>query len=86
MGDYLTGRLREALSDHMVVREIRGVGLMVGIELRQKVGRYLKRLMEEHHVLALPAGSNVLRLLPPLTLSEEEADVAIKAIAEVLGD
>ncbi len=70
----------------MVVREIRGVGLMIGIELRQKVGPYLKRLMEEHHVLALPAGSNVLRLLPPLTLSEEEADVAIKAIAEALGD
>ena len=86
MGDYLQAGLREALSDHVVVREIRGVGLMIGIELRQKVGPYLKRLMEEQRVLALPAGSNVLRLLPPLTLSEEEADLAIKAIAEVLSD
>ena len=86
MGAYLRGRLEEALSDHMVVREIRGVGLMIGIELRQKVGPYLKRLMEEQRVLALPAGSNVLRLLPALTLSEEEADVAIKAVAEVLSD
>ncbi len=84
MGDYLQTRLREALSDHVIVREIRGVGLMIGIELRQKVGPYLKQLMEEQHVLALPAGGNVLRLLPSLTLSEEEADIAVAAIAEVL--
>jgi 4-aminobutyrate aminotransferase-like enzyme len=37
-------------------------------------------------VLALPAGGNVLRLLPSLTLTEEEADIAVAAIAEVLGD
>ena len=49
-----------------VVREIRGLGLMIGIELRQKSGPYLKRLMDEHGVLALPAGPTVLRLLPPL--------------------
>ncbi len=84
MGAYLRDRLEETLSDHVIVREIRGVGLMIGIELRQKVGRYLKQLMEEQHVLALPAGSNVLRLLPSLTLSEEEADIAVAAIAAVL--
>jgi acetylornithine/LysW-gamma-L-lysine aminotransferase len=84
MGDYLRTRLEEALSDHLIVREIRGIGLMIGIELRQKVGRYLRQLMEEEHVLALPAGSNVLRLLPSLTLSEDEADIAVSAIDKVL--
>jgi len=86
MGELLQERLREALADHLLVREIRGLGLMIGIELRQKVGRYLKALMDEHHVLALPAGSNVLRLLPPLIISEDEIETGVRAIATVLQD
>ena len=84
IGALLRARLQEALADQMLVREIRGVGLMIGIELRQKVGRYLQQLMQEEHVLALPAGSNVLRLLPPLTLGEDEVEIAVDAIARVL--
>jgi LysW-gamma-L-lysine/LysW-L-ornithine aminotransferase len=86
MGDYLMAKLRSALADLPVVREVRGVGLMVGIELREKPGRYLKALMDEHAVLALPAGANVLRLLPPLTISEAEIDQGVAAIAAVLAE
>ena len=86
MGDLLRARLEEALTGAPLVREIRGTGLMVGIELRQRVGRYLKALMEEHAVLALPAGSNVLRLLPPLIISEAEIEQGVDAIAAVLGE
>ncbi len=68
----------------MLVREIRGVGLMIGVELRQKVGPYLKALMEAHSVIALPAGSNVLRFLPPLIISEEEIEIGVAATAAVL--
>ncbi len=42
--------------------------------------------MEEHAVLALPAGSNVLRLLPPLVISAEEIEIGVEAIARVLSD
>jgi acetylornithine/LysW-gamma-L-lysine aminotransferase len=84
MGDLLLARLQEELRDSSAVREVRGVGLMVGIELRQKVGRYLKALMEEHGVLALPAGSNVLRLLPPLVIEEAEIELGVRAIVNVL--
>ena len=84
MGEILFGRLHEALAGRTIVREIRGMGLMVGIELREKVGPYLRALMEEHGVLALPAGSNVLRLLPPLIISEEEIGTGVQAIAAVL--
>ena len=84
MGDVLMGRLHQALADRMIVREIRGLGLMIGIELREKSGKYLKALMEEHGVLALPAGSNVLRLLPPLIIGEDEIEVGVNAIAAVL--
>jgi acetylornithine/LysW-gamma-L-lysine aminotransferase len=84
LGELLLDRLNSALAGRTIVREIRGLGLMVGIELREKVGPYLKALMEEHGVLALPAGSNVLRLLPPLVISEEEIEVGVQAIAAVL--
>lgn len=86
MGEYLFAKLHEALDDKVIVRDIRGRGLMVGIELREKSGKYLKALMEEHGVLALPAGSNVIRLLPPLIVSEDEIDSGVNAIARVLPD
>lgn len=86
MGAHLLARLQATIGDYEIVREIRGLGLMIAIELREKVGPYLKTLMEEHGVLALPAGANVLRLLPPLTLSTEEAEIGIAAIAAALPD
>ena len=84
MGALLLKRLQETIGDYEIVREIRGLGLMIAVELREKVGPYLKTLMDEHGVLALPAGTNVLRLLPPLTLSEEEIEIGVAAIAAAL--
>ena len=86
MGQMLFDRLNAALANRTVVREIRGLGLMAGIELRERVGPYLRALMEEHAVLALPAGSNVLRLLPPLVIGAEEIEIGVEAIARVLSD
>lgn len=65
------------------VREIRGRGLMIGLELRGRVTPVLKTLQDEG-VLALPAGLNVLRLLPPLTISQAELGVVVNAIQRVL--
>ena len=67
-----------------VVRDVRGRGLMVGIELRQKVGPYLDRLMREQGVVALQAGPTVMRLLPALVIEREQIDRAVTAIAAVL--
>jgi len=80
-GAYLLGRLRGI--DSPVVREVRGLGLMVGIELRRRVQPYLVELMQRG-VLALPAGQTVLRLLPPLVISVEELDMVLSAVREVL--
>jgi acetylornithine/LysW-gamma-L-lysine aminotransferase len=66
-----------------LVREVRGLGLMVGVELRVRVTPTLKALMERG-VLALPAGPTVLRLLPPLVIAEEELEAVSLAIGEVL--
>jgi acetylornithine/LysW-gamma-L-lysine aminotransferase len=66
-----------------LIREVRGLGLMIGIELRQKVTPYLRALMAEG-LLALPAGSTVLRLLPPLVISDEDLATACDIIERVL--
>ncbi len=67
------------------VREIRGRGLMFGIELRAKVAPVLKKL-QERGVVALPAGPMVLRLLPPLVISDEDMWQATHIIEETLND
>lgn len=84
LGARLLGRLRQELEGRRIVREIRGRGLMIGVELRERVGRYVAALTREHQVLVLPAGQNVIRLLPPLNLEEDEAELAVRALAEVL--
>lgn len=84
MGQKMRAMLNDAIGDYTIVREIRGIGMIAGIELREKVAPYLKALMEEHGVIALPAGPQVLRLLPPLIISDEELALGIQAIASVL--
>jgi acetylornithine/LysW-gamma-L-lysine aminotransferase len=83
-GDAFLAALRQAVLGLPVVRDVRGRGLMIGIELRQKVAPYLDRLMREHEVVALQAGPTVLRLLPALVIEREQIDRAVTAIAAVL--
>ncbi|MCA8924453.1 MAG: aspartate aminotransferase family protein [Planctomycetes bacterium] len=59
-----------------VVKDVRGLGLMIGVELRKRVTPALKGL-QERGVLALPAGNQVLRLLPPLVIEEDELAQAL---------
>ena len=66
------------------VRQVRGRGLMIGLELRGRVTPILKALQEQG-VLALPAGLNTLRLLPPLIITREQLSVVAGAIESVLG-
>ncbi len=83
VGNYLQERLEDELGDD--VREVRGEGLMVGVEVKRGAMRYLRELAMNHQVLALPAGRTVVRLLPPLTIEEEHADEVVEAVAEVIG-
>jgi acetylornithine/LysW-gamma-L-lysine aminotransferase len=80
-GAYLMDHLREI--DSPLIREVRGMGLMVGIELKQKVAPYLKAL-QDRNILALNAGMTVLRLLPPLVISYEQLDRLVVALTNVL--
>lgn len=83
MGDYLQTELESAIGDE--VRDVRGEGLMVGVEVGRGANAALKELALHHGVLALPAGRTVVRLLPPLTIDEGHADAVVEAMTEVLG-
>lgn len=84
LGAAMLAALREALHGVAVVRDIRGLGLMLAVELRTKVAPVLKSLMVNHGVIALPAGPTVLRLLPPLVISEEQMQYGVSAIAAAI--
>lgn len=84
LGEQLLTRFRERLPEK-AVREVRGRGLMIGIELRGKVAPVLK-MLQVRGVLALPAGPSVLRLLPPLVISDDDLWQAVAIIEEVLND
>jgi len=83
MGAYLMGEIEARLGD--AIREVRGEGLLIGVELKRGANRVARDLAIEEGVLVLPAGRTVVRLLPPLTITEEEADEAVDAMAEVVG-
>jgi acetylornithine/LysW-gamma-L-lysine aminotransferase len=83
LGGWLRDELRAR--NLSAVREVRGAGLMIGIELRTRVTPVLQAL-QARGILALPAGKTVLRLLPPLVVTRDELAWAVGQIAEVLSE
>jgi acetylornithine/LysW-gamma-L-lysine aminotransferase len=81
-GDAVLDHLRAHLPDS-TVRDVRGRGLMIGVELRGKVAPVLREL-QARGVLALPAGRTVLRMLPPLVISDEDLWQAVYTVEETL--
>jgi acetylornithine/LysW-gamma-L-lysine aminotransferase len=83
LGAYFLTKLREL--DSSKIREVRGLGLMLGIELKEKAGPYVQKLMEKG-IIVLMAGATVIRLLPPLVISKEEIDTVVQALKDTLGE
>ena len=82
LGRWFMEELRKV--DSPKVREVRGLGLMVGLELKEKSAPYIQRLEKEHRVLTLAAGPNVIRFLPPLVIEEEDLARVVEAVRTVL--
>jgi acetylornithine/LysW-gamma-L-lysine aminotransferase len=80
-GAYFLAQLRQVRAP--LIREVRGLGLLVGVELRQKAAPVLQALMERG-VLALSAGLNVIRFLPPLVIRRDQLDRVVEALAQVV--
>jgi acetylornithine/LysW-gamma-L-lysine aminotransferase len=81
LGAYFLEELNRIESGR--IREARGLGLMIGLELKEKAGPYVQKLME-NGVIALLAGATVIRLLPPLVISREEIDTVVDQLKRVL--
>ncbi|MEK5182312.1 aspartate aminotransferase family protein [Paenibacillus odorifer] len=83
MGKYLTGLLKEKLADCSFVKDIRGKGLLIGIECQSPVGDIVLA-GQKKGLLFVTAGPNVLRLLPNLYVSKEEIDQAVDILCELI--
>jgi 4-aminobutyrate aminotransferase len=95
VGEHLMNGLRELQGKHEIIGDVRGKGLMIGIELvrnRQTKERAVEernalvQAMFRRGVLALGAGKNALRLAPPLVLSKAQADSVLEVMDEALAD
>jgi 4-aminobutyrate aminotransferase-like enzyme len=95
IGELLVDRLRRVQGKYpRVVREVRGLGLMIGIEFQPDLQAFAREQkspaiqvvnrLHEKGVLTVPAATSVIRLLPPLNLSESEADEGLHAIKNVV--
>ena len=84
IGDYLLTELAQMQLSGKHIVEVRGRGLMIGIELDIPHKDVRGRLIDHHHIFTGCASTNILRLLPPLCLRKNEADQFLSALAEVL--
>ncbi len=81
LGNYFLERLKELKSE--LLREVRGRGMMLGMEVKDKRDLILKEL-QKRRILAIPAGSHVIRFLPPYILRKSHVDECINALQEIL--
>ncbi len=82
VGNHIMQKLAEISSDY----EIRGKGLMIGIEFKLPIKEFRQKLLVEHGVFTGVSGQNIIRLLPPLSLSFSQADEFIDAFHKVFTD
>ena len=82
VGDYLMEKLKGL--NHPKIKDVRGRGLMIGIELTEDQKPVRQKLVYEQHVFTGCSGQNLLRLLPPLTFTKEMADEFVERLQKVL--
>lgn len=80
LGKYLLDQLKSINTPKII--EVRGLGLMIGMELEENATPVLRALQQER-IIALPAGSNIVRFLPPLTITKTELDKAISTLKRI---
>lgn len=82
-GEEFLAKLREKLKGIRIVREVRGRGLMIGVDLRIRPGEVIKCLQDKG-VIALKAGSTVVRFLPPYLITDNDIDFAVSILEQCL--
>ena len=82
VGQYLLDRLKKMPQ----LKEVRGRGLMIGVEIEGSASEMRKRLLFDHHIFTGGAGATTVRLLPALNLSKEQADIFLKEFQNLLNE
>lgn len=83
LGDYFMKSFKEKLEPLAEVNEVRGIGLMIGIELNHDCTELVKLALEKHLLINVTAG-RVIRLLPPLIINQQQADTIINTVCELV--
>ena len=81
LGDYFKGRLQRIESEH--IKEVRGQGLFIGVELHTPARRFCEAL-QDRGILCKETHENVIRFAPPLVITKDEIDWALNHIEPVL--
>ena len=84
VGSYLLAQLKTLAAETPSIVDVRGEGLMIGIEFSDSIKTLRTRLVKEQHVFTGAASTNILRLLPPLSLTKAEADDFLSRLKQVL--
>ncbi|HRK35180.1 MAG TPA: aminotransferase class III-fold pyridoxal phosphate-dependent enzyme, partial [Candidatus Hydrogenedentes bacterium] len=81
---YFFEKLNALKAKHAQIVEVRGMGLMIGIEFKDAAGPVIAKMLEARIVCG-PAGPNVLRFVPPLIITKEQVDHVVDTLDHVLG-
>jgi len=82
-GKMFQDLLEEKVAPIRIVREVRSLGLMIGIDVRVRPGKYIEEL-QRRKILSLKAGATVIRFLPPYVTTEEDIHTAVSVLKEIL--
>ena len=80
---YLDEKLQSLVEQKSIVKETRGLGLMRGLELKEPVGPYISKALEEG-VIFMSAGTHVIRFIPPLVIEKKHVDEMISVLERIL--
>ncbi len=84
MGEYFTDKLNKLKNKHPIITEVRGKGLMIGVQLAAPIAVKIKKKFLEQGFLIGSVGDNIIRMLPPLIISKDDIDMYIAALDKVL--
>ena len=83
LGKYIKGKLNNIhYHNQKIIKEVRGTGLLLGLQLKVNQGKFIEKLMREK-LLTIRAAENVVRILPPLNVTKKEIDQAVTIINKV---
>lgn len=81
-GCYFIENLKKLQQKHNAIKDVRGEGFLIGLEINYSAAELVQELLK-HHIVTVPAGSSVVRLLPPLIIKKEEIDLVIDVLDQI---